>query len=74
VVAADIPPVRELGDGCIQLVPPADARALAEGLRRVLTDRELADSMIAAGRRRASSYTWEAMSNRIVEAYRRAVD
>jgi glycosyltransferase involved in cell wall biosynthesis len=72
VVAADIPPVRELGDGCMELVPAADPRALAEGLRRVLSDGALVQARVAAGRARAAAYTWEAMSDRIVEAYRLA--
>jgi glycosyltransferase involved in cell wall biosynthesis len=72
VVAADIPPVRELGDGCMELVPPGDPSALAEGLRRVLSDTALAEARIVAGRQRAAAYTWEAMSDRVVEAYRLA--
>jgi glycosyltransferase involved in cell wall biosynthesis len=70
VVAADIPPVRELGDGCMELVPPGDPSALAEGLRRALSDTALVETRVAAGRKRAAAYTWEAMSDRVVEAYR----
>ena len=73
VVAADIPPVRELGDGCIELVAPDDAEALGAGLRRVLTDTGHSAAMVRAGRERAATYTWARMSEIIVEAYRRAI-
>jgi glycosyltransferase involved in cell wall biosynthesis len=72
VVAADIPSVRELGDGCIELVTPDDPEALAAGLQRVLTDDAHAAQLVALGRDRASTYTWARMSEIIVGAYRRA--
>ena len=52
VVASDIPPVREIvePDRSALLVPPADDRALAEALRRLLDDRELAASTGRRGR------------------------
>jgi glycosyltransferase involved in cell wall biosynthesis len=73
VVAADIPPVRELGADCIELVEPGDVDALAAGITRVLTDTEHAKAMVARGRERAAAYTWARMSQVIVEAYQRAV-
>src|SRR6266480_1661648 len=52
VVASDIPGYREVvGDGHdALLVPPGDPGALAEGLRKVLTDAELARRLGEAGR------------------------
>jgi glycosyltransferase involved in cell wall biosynthesis len=72
VVAADIPPVRELGEGCIELVTPSDPDALAAGLRRVLEDRDHAATMVERGRERSATYTWARMSELIVGAYRSA--
>ena len=48
--------VRDGVDGL--LVPPGDAPALAEALRRLLTDEELGATMGAEGRRAAES-TWD---------------
>ena len=72
VVAADIPSVRELGAGCIDLVEAGDAEALVIGLRRVLGDADHAAAMVERGRARAAEYTWARMSDVIVDAYRRA--
>jgi len=73
VVAADIPPVREMGAGTIELVEPNDPESLAQGLRRVLVDHELATRMASTGRERAATYTWARMTDRIVGAYHRAL-
>lgn len=58
VIAADIQPMRELGDGAIELVAAHDDRALAEGLARVLGDRTAADERRAHGRARAARFRW----------------
>jgi glycosyltransferase involved in cell wall biosynthesis len=52
------------------LVPPRDPEALAAALRRVLDDRELADRLGEAGRRRVSErFSLEAMTRRVLELY-----
>jgi glycosyltransferase involved in cell wall biosynthesis len=52
------------------LVPPRDPEALAAALRRVLDDRELAERLGEAGRRRVSErFTLEAMTRRLLELY-----
>jgi hypothetical protein len=49
-VATDIPANRELvGEGGALLVPPGDVAALAGALSRVLSDRELAKSLVERG-------------------------
>ena len=40
------------------LIPPADVNALAASLERVLTDRELAERLGEAGRRRYVDFHW----------------
>jgi glycosyltransferase involved in cell wall biosynthesis len=72
VVAADIPSVRELGDGSIELVPAGDPEAFADGLRRVLTDPNRRAELIAHGLVRSEGYTWSAMTQKIVAAYHAA--
>lgn len=70
VVAGDIPPVREIGGGAICLVPARDPEALAHAIADLLNDPERRQQMAEAGRRQAEPYTWDAMTDRIVEVYR----
>ena len=52
LITADTPAARELlvGDESALLVPPGDARALAEAVRRLATDTDLARRIAASGR------------------------
>ncbi len=73
VVATDIPVFREyLTDGkSALLVPPGDARALAEAMRRVATDPDLRAALGRAGPGVAGRFTWEECANQHVQVYRR---
>ncbi len=52
VVATDVPSVTEYqGDGTASIVPPGDAVAMAEAIRRVITDESWARSLSEASRR-----------------------
>jgi glycosyltransferase involved in cell wall biosynthesis len=54
------------------LVPPGDAAALAAGLRRLLADSALRDSLAAGARRRVESdFTRQAMTERVERVYGR---
>ena len=73
VVASAVGAIPEvLGDGGL-LVAPDDPEELAFALARVLTDAELASSLIRRGDARVSHYTWDATVDGIVDLYRRAV-
>jgi glycosyltransferase involved in cell wall biosynthesis len=62
LVATDVRGVRELvGDGAALLVPPDDPDALADALSRVLSDADLAERLVSAGREVAGRHTEEAM-------------
>ena len=53
------------------LSPPGDPLALASACRRLLRDRDLADRMGAAGRRRAvERYAWPPLTDRYLELFR----
>jgi glycosyltransferase involved in cell wall biosynthesis len=73
VVAGDIPSVREIGGEAVVLVPPRDPGALAEGLSSVLADAAQRQRMVEHGFTRARPLTWEAMTARIIDGYRRIV-
>lgn len=72
VVASDLPGYRNVAAPHIQalLVPPGDPAALAEGLRRVLSDRALADRLAAAGDVRAAELSMDRLCERYLELYR----
>jgi glycosyltransferase involved in cell wall biosynthesis len=61
-----------VGDAAL-LVAPGDDVALADALRTILHDEELAARLRAAGPDRAATYTWERSVDAHVDAYRRAV-
>lgn len=64
-----------LGDGAV-LVPPADVDALADALAAVVDGSDPTgggvDALVARGRRRAASFTWEACASGLVALYREA--
>ncbi len=70
VVASDCTALPEAVGDCGLLVPPGDAEALAEALRRVLEDPALAASLRERGRERAREFTWDACAARVAEVYR----
>jgi glycosyltransferase involved in cell wall biosynthesis len=66
VVQADVRGAREqLGDAAL-LVPPTDAAAIAEAVRR-FEDADLRDRMTEAGRDRAAGYTAEGYVRGVVD-------
>lgn len=54
-------------------VPPRDTAALADALRRVLSDRALAGRLGAAGRALAASHSWDTIASVHAEVYARAL-
>ena len=71
IVASDLPGYRVVARPGVEalLVAPDDARALATGLNRLLTDRCLADSLVAAGERRAAQFAMENLARRYLDLY-----
>lgn len=75
-VVATAPPGEVLGPvevGGVLRVPPRDTGALTEALRRVLSDRALADRLRTMGRARAASQGWDAIAATHAEVYARAL-
>lgn len=75
VVATDIPGYREVVRANVDglLVPPGDPDALADAVRRVLSEPELASRLSEAGRARAERYRWDVVIEEIKAAYHDAV-
>ncbi len=72
VVASDIDVHREtVADGAL-LVTPGDVDALADALRRVLDDHDLAADLVHRGQARVDAYSWDRTVDQVVDLYRRA--
>lgn len=52
------------------LVPPSDAKALAESIVRMLTDHALAAACVEEAKARLAKFDWEAIAERYAEIYR----
>lgn len=61
------------GDAAL-LVDPSDVGAIAEAIKRVLTDEALAARLRRAGPRRAAEFSWRRTAELTVEAYQLALD
>jgi glycosyltransferase involved in cell wall biosynthesis len=67
IVATDIPALRDLvTDEEVEFVPPDEAKALAEGIRRVLCDRPRAEQLRTTGLRKARGLSYERRAEAIL--------
>ena len=75
IVASDIPGYRAVVEDGVQgvLVPPGDARALAEALRELIRDEKRRRLMSEAALQRAVRYSWDNLVGEVEEAYEEAV-
>lgn len=69
VVCSDLPGFRAVAGGAADLVPPGDAGRLADALRRVLLDDDLARDMSKASSRLASAYDWSRLVQNVESIY-----
>jgi phosphatidylinositol alpha-mannosyltransferase len=72
-VVSDITGFRELVAGGSEavLVPRSDPAAWADAVVRLMDDRGRLAAMGAAGRRKAETYAWPLVANRVMDVYRR---
>lgn len=73
VVASNASCLPEILGDAAMLVEPRDVAGLQRALEGVLTDRTVKDRLVAAGRARAGTFTWERCAERTVDAYRRVL-
>ncbi|MDP9075253.1 MAG: glycosyltransferase family 4 protein [Actinomycetota bacterium] len=73
IVASDLPGYRNVARPGVEalLVPPADARALADAIGRILAGGPEVDDLIMAGDSRATCFSMEHLAERYVGLYRR---
>ena len=70
VLTSNVSSLPEIAGDDAVLVDPKDVHAIAEGLRRVLTDAPLRERLIGPGRARAAGFTWEATARRTADVLR----
>lgn len=74
VITSTASSLPEVAGKAALLVDPHDVDAIAAALRRVLSDPALRAELRRAGLARAAQFTWEAMAQRTLQAYRAVVD
>lgn len=69
IVATDLPSIREIlqHDQTALLVGPNDPTALAEALRRLLTDRPLATRLRSRALQEVQAYSWESRGRKLLD-------
>ena len=75
VACSDIPPLREVASGAAQFFDPLSTDDIRDKLRGLLEDPELQRVNVAAGCRKAASFTWRRAAEQtlavLLEAARR---
>ena len=72
VVCSDLQGFRGVAGEAATLVPPRDPERLADALRAILTDEDVARSMSEKGRAVADRYDWPRLGERLEDVYVRA--
>jgi glycosyltransferase involved in cell wall biosynthesis len=72
VITSDATSLPEVVGEAAITVNPHDTDALTCALQRVLGDRSLREALSAAGRERASSFTWETAAAQTIDVYKEA--
>ena len=72
-LVGDYGAAREVLGGAAEIVEAADPEAVADGLRRMATQKALRDRLRVQGRARATAFTWADTARRTVEGYSEAI-
>ena len=70
IVCSDIPVMHEVAGDVAVFVPPADVVAWSDALVTLLRDDDARRVLAAAGRRRATDFTWDRCIQRTRDVYR----
>ncbi len=71
VLTSNTSALPEIAGDAALLVDPTSVDAIADGVARILTDNCLRNSLIGAGKTRASKFTWQAAAAQTMRAYER---
>jgi glycosyltransferase involved in cell wall biosynthesis len=74
VIASDLPSIREMGEGCLVLVPPNDPTSLADAIEYVVSDTGLQTKLSKKAAERARAFSWSRTVEDVVAGYRRALN
>jgi glycosyltransferase involved in cell wall biosynthesis len=72
VVTSNLSSLPEVGGDAVEYVDPASVASIAAGLRRVLSDEALQETLRRAGRERAKQFSWAAFAQRVLEVLQSA--
>lgn len=73
VLSSNVTSLPEVIGDAGELVDPRSTATIADGMERVLTDREYRDRLVERGRKRAARFTWEQAADRIVQLFKEIV-
>jgi glycosyltransferase involved in cell wall biosynthesis len=73
VACSAVDPVSAVAGSAALKFDPHSPREIADAIRRLLSDRDEATLLAAAGRARAATFTWEATARGTLESYGRAL-
>lgn len=73
VVSSDATCLPEVYGDAAHYFDPADTQAMADAINEVLTDKELRQKLIQAGRKRVAEFSWRRMAEQTLEVYKRAL-
>jgi glycosyltransferase involved in cell wall biosynthesis len=74
VACSDIPALAEVVGDAAVLFDPHDPGAIAQAIRRITSDPELARELVERGRERCRMFTWERTARATLASYDRALD
>jgi glycosyltransferase involved in cell wall biosynthesis len=63
---------KEIGGNAVMLVDPENVDSIAQGMRRVATDKELRDEMVQEGYKRERQFSWEKCAEETLRVLERA--
>jgi glycosyltransferase involved in cell wall biosynthesis len=74
VLTSDVGATQEIAKGAAWLVNPASETSIAEGLKALLNDATLRQTLARAGLKRSAHFTWQRTSNETLETLLGAAD
>jgi glycosyltransferase involved in cell wall biosynthesis len=74
VACSDASSLPEVAGDAALLFDPFDAWEMAHQVKRLLSDRELAEQLIESGFRRCEQFSWRRTAERTLDSYRRALE